>query len=409
MWQPLLALYRRIGDEKVLEAKLGEAIECTFDASFRAELRLERARLLEPTRPDEAATELEEVLHENEEARDAAALLTRIYERQGREEDLAALIERRLSVARSHDDAAEVLALSLRLGAIFAKDKPEQAIEVYRAALDVAPDSVEILGRLLALFEGDDRAEDRAEVLEKMLALAKGREAADRALGLADLLHPARRRGRRRARARRSASAPTRAWPELRDRLAALYTSQRALGRAGRDARGRGREPRRRRRRASPARGGGALPRPARPARRRGARPAPRLRARSPADVPLLVDLARCLARAGDLASAVGQVGAALDRGVAKRADRVLLLRLRAELSTAPEDQDRALEDLETAHRLDPAGVARDLVEAIERRRASWQERRAPPRGNGRSCSAWWRCCSSSTTRTAHATRWATT
>jgi predicted Zn-dependent protease len=91
--------------------------------------------------------------------------------------------------------------------------------------------------------------------------------------------------------------------------------------------------------------------------------------------VPLLVDLARCLARAGDVGAAVERVSTALDRGdlheARRAADRVALLRLRAELSSAPEQQDGALADLEAAHRLDPAGVARDLADAIDRRRAS--------------------------------------
>src|SRR5262249_45154028 len=161
-------------------AKLRDAIECAFDAGFRAELRMERARLLLSTRPEDAASDLDEILQENDDHEEAAALLTRLYEQQGRADDLAALLARRLSLARARDDAGTVLSISLRLGEMAARERPEQAIELYRAALDAAPESLELLGRLLHLFEGEDRLEDRADVLERMLKLTRGQEAAER-------------------------------------------------------------------------------------------------------------------------------------------------------------------------------------------------------------------------------------
>ncbi len=373
VWQPLLELYRRIGDAAVLEAKLREAIECAFDAAWRVELRLERARLLEGDRPDDAAAELDEVLQEDEENAPAAAMLTRLYERQGRQEDLLGLLERRLSTARAHDDAAAVLALSLRLGELLATHdggaRADQAVEVYRAALDSAPESAELLGRLLALFTGADHVEDRADVLERLLKLARGREAADRALALADL----------RAQlgdedgAARALELGFRADPgvaAVRERLAALYTGAERWADLA----------------SMLEVEGASLPGAAGVARLREAatlyldrldRPADAARAlalaseRDPADVALLVDLARGLARAGDPRAAVARVGAALDRGVPRAQDRVALLRLRAELSTDADGQEGALADLEAAYRLDPRGVARDLAEGLERRRAA--------------------------------------
>ena len=89
---------------------------------------------------------------------------------------------------------------------------------------------------------------------------------------------------------------------------------------------------------------------------------------RAPDDIALLVDLSRCLARAGDVRGGRDRVSAALERGVVRQKDRVALLRLRAELS--PDEQDRALADLEAAYRIDPAGVARELADCLDRRRA---------------------------------------
>src|SRR6185369_15123378 len=51
-WERLLELHRRIGDLDVLARKLREAIECAFDAEWRAQLRMERARLLFDSGPD---------------------------------------------------------------------------------------------------------------------------------------------------------------------------------------------------------------------------------------------------------------------------------------------------------------------------------------------------------------------
>jgi tetratricopeptide (TPR) repeat protein len=366
VWQPLLAVYRRLGDEAVLTAKLRDAVECAFDAGWRAELRMERARLLEMTSPDDAAAELDDLLQENEEDDEAAALLTRLYERQGREEDLGSLLERRLSFARGRDDAAAVLALSLRLGEIASRDRPDQAIEVYRAALETAPESVDLLGRLLQLFGGDDRVEDRADVLERMLKLATGREAADRAVALADL------RGKLGDEdgAARALELGFHADPSVgpvRERLAALYTG----GERWTDL-------------ASMLEVEGASLQGASSAARlreaaalfldRLDRPADAARAltlaseRAPDDLALLVDLARCLARAGDARAGRDRVSAALERGVARPHDRVRLLRLRAELS--PDDQDHALADLEAAYRIDRPGVARELADCLDRLRA---------------------------------------
>ncbi len=369
VWQPLLEIYRRIGDRAVLEAKLREGIEHAFDAAWRAELRMERARLLESDRPDDAAAELVEVLQEDEEHAAAGEMLTRLHERQGRHEDLIELLERRLGSARAHDDSASVLSLSLRLGELLSRDRTDQAIDVYRAALDTAPESVELLGRLLALFEGDDHVEDRADVLERLLKLARGREAADRALALADL----RTRLGDEDGAARALELGFRADPgvaAVRERLAALYSGGERWAELASMLEIEG---------ASLAGAAGVT-------RLREAaalfldkldRPEDAARAlslaseRDPGDVPLLVDLARALSRAGDFNAAIGRVSAALGHGVAASADRVTLLRLRAELSTEADAHEQALADLEAAHRLDPRGVAPDLADALERRRAS--------------------------------------
>jgi tetratricopeptide (TPR) repeat protein len=367
VWQPLLAIYRRIGDESVLEAKLRDAIDCAFDARWRSELRVERARLIEPSRPDDAAAELDEVLRDGDDDDDAAALLTKIYERQGREDDLAALLERRLSSARARGDAAAVLTISLRLGDIMEPARPDEAIDMYRAALETAPGKVEILDRLLRLFAGDDRAEDRADILERMLEVAERAAAAPKALALADLRTSlGDDDGALRALELGFRADPLA--PAIKQLLSERYAT---AGRTADIAWMHELE-------------GKALTGPASVDRLREAaalyldrldKPTEAARAlavaveRAPDDVGLLVELARAVGRAGDIPGARERLRPALERADLQARDRVALLRLRAELSA--DDPDGALADLEAAYRVDPRGVARDLASALESRRAN--------------------------------------
>ncbi len=368
VWVPLLDLRRRGGDRDLLEQKLKEAIECAFDVTWRIVLRRERAALLLETRWEEAAGELSELLNEDEDDTSAALQLTQLYERYDRPDDLAALLERRLSGARMRADVAAVLALSLQLGALVASTHPEQAIDVYRAALDSSPESAPLLTRLLALYTSDERAEDRAEVLERLLALSTGAEAVERALALAatrDKLGD----DEGVARALRLGLAASPGHVELRDRLADFYKSRELWAdlaemlakEAGADG------------------GPASLPRLREAAHlylEKLERPSEAADAlllaasRAPDDLGLLVELARCLSRAGREAEARERVGAAIARGAGTRADRVSLLRLRAELSSEPDQLGDAILDLEAAYALD-ATVAPDLAEYLERRKAT--------------------------------------
>lgn len=368
VWGPLLELAREKGDKDALEQKLREAIECAFDAAWRIQLRRERAALLLETRWEDAAAELSEVLNEDDEDSAAALQLTSLYEKHGRHEELAELLDRRLSSARMRGDGAAVLALSLQLGELVASSNPDRAIDVYRGALDGAPDNMTLLTRLLALFPAEERPEDRADVLERLLALSQGDEVAPRALALADLREGmGDDEGVARALRRGLEASPDSG--AIRDRLAELYRSREMwaeladmLGAEG--AALSGAESVRRLREAAAV----YLDKLDRPADA-----ADKLlvaTSRAPDDLALLVDLARCLARAGREAESRERVGAAIERGAGAPAERVALLRLRAELTTDPEQLSSAIADLEAAYSLD-SGVAPDLVDAIERYRGT--------------------------------------
>jgi predicted Zn-dependent protease len=368
VWVPLLDLHRRGGDRDRLEQKLRDAIECAFDVTWRIQLRRERAALLLDTRWEDAAAELAELLNEDEDDTQAALQLTALYERHGRHEALADLLERRLSGARMRGDVAQGMALSLQLGALVAPTTPDRAIEVYRGALESSPESQPLLTRLLALYSDGEHEDDRAEILERLLATSTGDDAVERALSLAALRDKmGDDEGALRALRLGFQASPGNV--AVRDRLAEFYKSRETwselaemLATEGKAAEGA----------ASVARLREAaalyldkLDRPA------DAADALLLASsRAPDDLSLLVELARCLARAGREAEARERVGEALARGAGATADRVALLRLRAELTTEADQLADAIEDLEAAYRLDPA-VAPDLAEYLERHRAA--------------------------------------
>ncbi|MEZ4293438.1 MAG: hypothetical protein R3B70_00555 [Polyangiaceae bacterium] len=368
VWLPLLTLQREKGDAGALGERLREAIECAFDVTWRVQLRRERVALLIDADWEQAAHELSELLNEDEDDTAAALQLTQLYERHGRHEELADLLDRRLTGARMRGDIAAVLALSLQLGALVAGSEPERAADVYRAALETSPDSVPLLSRLLALYSAEERPEDRADVLERLLALSQGDEAVERALALAALREQmADDEGVARAlRAGLAASPDSRT---IRDRLAALYKSREMWAELADMLAAEGRA----------AAGAEAVARLREAAsiyldhlERADAAAEVLFLATShaPADLALLVDLARCLSRAGREDEARERVGAALEAGAGSAADRVALLRLRAEMSSEPDQLEGAIADLEAAYALDPA-VATDLVDALERFRGT--------------------------------------
>jgi thioredoxin-like negative regulator of GroEL len=366
VWMPLLELHRRAGAGDTLEQKLHEAIECAFDVTWRIQLRRERAALLLEDRWEEAATELAEVLQEDEDDTAAALQLTELYERHGRGDALGEILDRRLSSARMRNDDAAVLALSLQLGALQAPTRPEQAIDTYRAALETTPESAPLLTRLLALYTADDKVDERAEILERLLAISTGEGAPERALALASIREQA-GDDEGVARALRLGFKAAPAHADIRARLAAFYSSRERwadlaemLAIEGAAAEGAVSIARLREAAAL------YLDRVDRPAE--AANALDLASSRAPDDQALLVDLARCLARAGRESDARDRLGRALDRGGAE--GRVVLLRLRAELTTEPDQLGAAILDLEAAYALDRE-VAPELAECLERRRAT--------------------------------------
>ena len=227
-WELLLDVYRRTSDFDKLVSLIQEIVGYVEDRSERSKLRLERVRVsMEKLRlsDDDAANELREIVDEDPAQVDAAILLGTILERSGREEDLVELLAKQLDAAKDRQDADAVSSLSRRVGQLLEERDPQQARQVYYAALDWDPRAKELLVALEALHARDGEHEQRADVMERRLGLEHGADAEKLALELAEL----RRGGDDADAALRALEVGFQAAPqsrELRERLETHYREQ---------------------------------------------------------------------------------------------------------------------------------------------------------------------------------------
>ena len=375
VWEPLLDVYRVLGDRARLERLIDETVGHVFETGARNRLRLERARILadDPARLENVIRSLRDALDEDPDDGDATRMLADLYERNRRDEDLAELLHRQFERAKDAGDARGATSLGLRVAALLAPTRRGDALDALRSALDVAPESAELLRQLLATLTADDDPYERAALTERLLALETGPTAAALALDLARMYgelgdEPSVER----ALARGHAAAPDDA--TLRGRLEALY-----LAREDFAALAQLREATALRLKDAPARGR-ALRETAAIHRDRLGQPAETARilvlAREalPRDAALLRECVEALVEAEMFDAAQREVTAALDAGVD---DASKLLRLRASVRAGARDLSGAVADLETAFaRHAEATVAAELVAALDAARVDAATRR---------------------------------
>ncbi len=188
-WEPLLDVYRKLGDRERLSELLASIVEYVEDPRERSRLRLERVRILndEPRMGDDAVQTLREIVDEDPSQIEAAMMLANVLEREGREDDLAELLGKQLDAAKDRGDATSVASLALRLGKLLEKRSRVEARNVYYAGLEWDASSRDLLGALRELLEVDGDPSDRADVSERLLALTTGSEAERLALDLASM------------------------------------------------------------------------------------------------------------------------------------------------------------------------------------------------------------------------------
>src|SRR5690606_18691128 len=161
-------------------------VDALLEPTERNAARLIKARslLAQPDRAPDAVDVLQAIIDEEPEHREAGALLAELYERSGYDEELVSLLERQLDLGRDTRDDEAAVALSLKLGALLAEIRPDDAMDVYRRALATGAKSRPLAEALLALFGPEHDTREVLEVQEHRLATLEGDEATRLALEL---------------------------------------------------------------------------------------------------------------------------------------------------------------------------------------------------------------------------------
>lgn len=376
VWAPLMDVYRKTGDKQRLQQLVEATLPTLADADERNGLRLELVRsLLENVgREQDAVRLLKDILMEQPGHKEAERLLAEVFERTGYDAELVELLGQQLLAAQEARDVEGVVAASLRLGDLLRRTQPDEALAVYRTALDFAPQSRALIEAMLGLFEPDHDPRERAEITERLLAIESGEAATALAL---DLARQYEKLGDRDA-VTRVLESGYNAAPEsgeLRGRLEGWY---RELGDYERlaallvDSADRAIEPSNAvdlLREASTIYADHLMD---------AAKSAEVLRAAvtlDPTDHELLREYIGRLCDTGEHGAAIDELTKALDWRPLGRDDQVEFLRRRAELRMIVGDEAKAAADLEEAYGLVGAELIPDLIDGLERWRSAAAKR----------------------------------
>ncbi|MEP7050115.1 MAG: tetratricopeptide repeat protein [Pseudomonadota bacterium] len=181
IWQPLLELLRQGGDSTKLIQLISRITPAIEDGAERSALRVEQvnALLAKPGKAGEVILLLQDILADDPSQRDAARVLSDLLEREGRIEDLSALLTSEIDQARDARDVPTIVQLSLRLvGILERKGRAVQALDVCRSALEWDPGRIELLEAVLRLAEATGDSLVIADALEGLLRVAQAETAA---------------------------------------------------------------------------------------------------------------------------------------------------------------------------------------------------------------------------------------
>lgn len=225
----LRELYAEGGKHKEHIALLTRLVDIAESPAERSQLRLATAKIcLEKLdAPGEAMDHLKAILDEEPGHEEATLTLSTLYEKTGRDQDLAELLTSQIELAERTGDVGAELRFRVRLGEVFETrlgDVPK-AIATYEAVLEREAAHKGALLALARLFEHKGDKAAAAAKLERVLAATQGPDAVPLALRLADLYVALKDDdATRKALERGLAEGPTDR--TLRDRLLALYEKQ---------------------------------------------------------------------------------------------------------------------------------------------------------------------------------------
>ncbi len=181
VWEPLLGLLRTLGDSERLVKLVSRITPLVDDAAERSALRIEQVNALlpQPARAAEVIGLLQDIIADDPAQRDAARVLSELLAREGRSDELSALLTSEIDRAKDARDVPQVVQLSLRLAGILQNEgRVADALDVCRSALEWEPSQQELLQTVLTLAEATGDAVLISDALEGLLRTSHGEAAA---------------------------------------------------------------------------------------------------------------------------------------------------------------------------------------------------------------------------------------
>lgn len=222
----LRVLYDETNKTPELAKLLERLIDVATSPSDRTTLRIEQARLLanKLLNVRDAIDVLRAVLDEEPGQATAVVELSQLYEKSGKDDDLAELLHSQIGLAQERGEQQAELAFKVRLGEIYENRLRDvaKAIETYQAVLEKDPKHKGALAATARLFLAKNDLPEAIKALDSLLDLETGEDAINVALQLAEA-HTKQKNddGARSALERALAIDPRRT--ELRAKLRALY------------------------------------------------------------------------------------------------------------------------------------------------------------------------------------------
>ncbi len=138
---------------------------------------------------EDAIDTLRAILDEDAGHAEAVLLLSQMYEKAGRDEQLADLLSSQIELAKERGDSHGELMLTVRLGDIYESRLGDsaRAIETYEAVLARDPNHEGALEALARLFESRSDLAKTADALDRLLAIRQGSAAVELALRVAEV------------------------------------------------------------------------------------------------------------------------------------------------------------------------------------------------------------------------------
>jgi len=227
----LRALHSKAGRHRELGRLLERLIDVAESPDKRSELRLELARLSADrfSTPDAAIDLARAVLDEEPGRAEAVVLLSELYEKSQRDEELAELLSSQIDGARSRGDAKAELSFQVRLGEVYESRLGDRAraIETYQGVLEREPGHRGALECVARLARSEGRLDQAADALDRLLSASSGDDAVRLALSLADVREELGSSDEAASALERGLAVNERSAP-LRERLRKLYETRSA-------------------------------------------------------------------------------------------------------------------------------------------------------------------------------------